>query len=202
MMEEHAKNLVNQGVPWNRNARWPVIGIAGIVLLVLGIYIFADKSGAASTVLQVVALVLLASSAAGIIAEFRTDNSDTVLFNAFRAGIGITIGAIGTLRWFWDYIDDRPLRLILGWGLLAYAVVYLIGLGVLRERAGIQMGSLVTTALTIVLGVVLLLSDDATKSGTLNLLGAVLVIFGLLFIAAAYLRFRSGQNVGTAAAAR
>ena len=197
-MEHHAKELLGHGNPLGHKTRWQVIVIEGVLLIGLGLYILLDKEGAGSAILQVISLVLLIASILGIATEFRVGSSDMVLFSALRAGIGLTVGAIGSARWLWEYIDDRPLRLILGWGLLAYAAIHIVGLLTVRRGTGINWGSLGISLLTIALGVVLLVNDDANTNATLNLLSALFIVFGLLLSGIGYLRYRSLREPSTA----
>ena len=121
-MASRTRDLMEHGNPLGRSANWIVVAIEAVALIVLGIWVLADKAGASTAILQITALVLLVASIMGIVAEFRSGASDLVLYTAFRAGIGAAIGAIGTARWFWDYINNSALRLILGWGLLAQEI--------------------------------------------------------------------------------
>ena len=190
-MEDLGKSLVDNSVPWRKGARWQSVGLQGIVLAAVGIYVLVDKSSAASAILQLIALALLITSLLAVIGEIRSGGTDIATYSAFRAGIGATIGAMGTARWFWNYIDDRQLRLILGWGLIAYAVIFLIGVIAVRGRSGIQISGLVISALTIILGVILLINDNAQGSSILALLGTVFVVFGLLLVVFAVYLHRS-----------
>ncbi|MGI8484736.1 MAG: hypothetical protein ACR2OU_10795 [Thermomicrobiales bacterium] len=193
-MEDLGKNLVENSVPWRKGARWQSVGLQGVVLAAIGIYVLVDKSGAASAILQLIALALLVTSLLGVVGEIRSGGTDIAVYSAFRAGIGATIGAMGTARWFWNYIDDKALRLILGWGLIAYAVIFLVGVIAIRGRSGLQISGLVISALTIVLGVILLINDSATGSSTLALVGTVFVVFGLLLVVFAVYLHRSQKS--------
>ncbi|CAN0515127.1 unnamed protein product, partial [Phaeothamnion confervicola] len=110
---------------------------------------------------------------------------------AFRAGLGTAVGAIGTARWLWDFIDLRALRLILGWGLLAYAVITIVGVLIVRKLGKDAWGGLGVGILTAVLGVIMLTNDDAAASTTLQLLGIVFLLGGVLLAGIAVLRYRS-----------
>lgn len=192
-MGSRAKVLLEHGNPLGSKARWQVIIVEGILLAGLGLYIFFDKENAGSAILHIISLVLLIASIVGIATEFRLGTSDMVLFSALRAGIGMAIGAVGTANWIWGYIDDRPLRLILGWGLLAYALVHIAGTLVVRGPS-INWGSISLSVLTIVLGIILLVNDSANSTGTLNLLAAAFIVFGILLIAFGYLRYNSAKT--------
>lgn len=197
-MASKTRELMDQSNPLGRSTNWIIVAIEAVALIVLGIWVLADKTGAGKTILQITSLVLLVASLAGVLAEYRRGSSDLVLFTAFRAGIGAAIGAIGTARWFWEYIDFRSLRLILGWGLMAYAVITILGILLVRKLGSDSWGGLGVGVLTAVLGVILLMNDDAAASGTMQLLGIVFLLGGLLLGGIAYLRYRS-QAAPTAA---
>ena len=197
-MQQRTKGLLVKGNPLGTTTPWPIIIGEGLLLLGLGIYILVDKEGAGSTILDVISLVLLVASIVGIVTELRTRSTRQVLSGSLHAGIGLTVGTIGTARWIWDYMDDRPLRLILGWGLLAYAVLHIAGILMTRGDSGIAWGSLGISLFTLILGIVLLVNDDTNSTGTLNLLAALFIVFGLLLVGLGYLRYQSAQNASTA----
>lgn len=196
-MASKTRDLIDQGNPLGRSTNWIIVALEAVALIILGIWVLADKSSASTAILQITALVLLVASLAGIIAEFRAGSSDLVLYTAFRAGIGAAIGAIGTARWFWDYIDFRALRLILAWGLLAYAVITIIGILLVRKLGSDAWGGLGVGVLTAVLGVILLINDNAAANNTLRLLGIVFLLGGVLLGGIAYLRYRSQATPAT-----
>lgn len=199
-MASKTRDLIDHSNPLGRSTNWVIVAIEAVALIALGIYVLADKTSAATTILQITSVVLLAASLAGVLAEYRRGSSDLVLFTAFRAGIGAAIGAIGTARWLWDFIPDRPLRLILGWGLLAYAIITIVGVLLVRKLGADSWGGLGVGAMTAILGIVLLMNDDASSSGTLQLLGIIFLLGGVLLGGIAWLRYRS-QTAETPAAA-
>ena len=81
---------------------------------------------------------------------------------------------------------EAAVRIILGWGLLAYAVIHLVGQVVVRGRSDLRLSTIGIAALTLVLGIFLLTGDDSTAGGRLRLLGVILLVFGVLLAAWAY----------------
>jgi uncharacterized membrane protein HdeD (DUF308 family) len=185
-MDDKAKSLVSKGLPWSRDVRWPIVAAEAAVLIVIGAFILIDKDTAGDVILQVIGLVLLVTSVLLGFAGFRNSDEGLGFFDAFRAGIGVTAGAIATASWWSDYIQDHAVRIILGWGLVAYTLIHIVGVVMVQGRAGLRLSVLVTVALTLVLGIVLLTGDDTTSSGRLNLLGTIVLVFGVLLGALAW----------------
>lgn len=192
-MKDRGTQLLDKGNPLGTGTNWIVVAAEAAALLILGIWTLVDRDSVGTAVLQVTALVLLVASIAGILAEYRQGASDLVLFVAFRAGIGAAIGTIGTARWFWDYIDDGALRHILGWGLLAYAAITVVGALIVRKLGKDAWGSLGVGVLAAVLGIVLLTTDNAASSGTLTLLGIIFLLGGGALGVIAFFRYRESQ---------
>lgn len=185
-MSAQARTLVDKGLPWKSDVRWPVVAAEAVLLVGLGGYILLDNEGAANAALQIIGLVLLVASAMLGAGTLRESEFRLGVFDAFRAGIGVTVGVIATLSWWSDYIATGAVRLILGWGLIAYSVLHLAGLVALRGRSGLRPSVLAIVGLTLVLGIFLLTSDDSVSAGRMNLLGSIFLVFGLLLGALAY----------------
>jgi len=88
--------------------------------------------------------------------------------------------------------------LILGWGLIACALISLVAVIAVRGRSGIEPGGIVMSLLTIVLGVILLINDNAQGSSTLNLLGTILIAFSVLLLAFAFYLFQAKSKAAHA----
>jgi hypothetical protein len=203
-MEEQAMELINRGLPWRKDVHWSVIAIEAAALIGIGAYMMIDTEGASDIFLQLVGVVLLATSLLLGFASMRSEHAGLGFFDAFRAGIGVTAGAIATVSWWSDYIENHAVRMILGWGLITYTLLHLIGMIVVRGRGGLRVPTLVIVALTMVLGILLLTGDDTTSTSRLNTLGVILVIFGVLLAGLAYYLYSRGDReaatgAGTAA---
>ncbi len=196
-MEERAKGLMNQGAPWKKDVKWPIVAVEAAVLIVVGGFILFNKDTASDVILPLIGVVLLVTSAVVALASFREVGTSLGFYDAFRAGIGITAGAIATASWWSEYIADHAVRIILGWGLVAYGVLHIVGVVVVRGRAGLRLSVMITVGLTLVLGILLLTGDDTASDSRLNLLGTVLLVFGLLLAALAYYIY-NGASKGAA----
>jgi uncharacterized membrane protein HdeD (DUF308 family) len=203
-MDDRAMELVNKGLPWRRDVSWTVIAIEAAALIGIGAYILIDTDGASEIFLQLVGVVLLVTSVLLGLASMRNSESGLGFFDAFRAGIGVTAGAIATVSWWSDYIENHAVRMILGWGLIAYTLLHLVGMVAVRGRSGLRVSTLVVVALTMVLGILLLTGSDTSSTSRLNTLGVILIIFGVLLAALAYYLYSRGEDhaaVGTGAVA-
>lgn len=200
-MEDRTKGLVSKGLPWSRDVRWPIIAIEALVLIGIGAFMLIDTDTAGDIVLQLIGVVLLVSSLVLGVASVRNAEAGLGFFDAFRAGVGATCGAIATASWWSDYIENQAVRIILGWGLVAWSILHLVGLVVVRGRGNIRMSTIVILTLSLVLGIVLLTGDDTSSTGRLNLLGVILLVFGALLAALAYYLYSREQD-GSAAIGR
>lgn len=183
MAESRSQQLVNQGTPWKGDANWLIVGIEALALLGIGIFMLVDKSGASDIILQLIGVILL-FMALSLGWESLRGAGALGAYDAFRAGIGVAIGAIATSGWWSDTVENSAIRLILGWGLVAYGVLHLVGLIVNRDK--FRIAGLVIAALTLVLGIVLLTSRDGNYENRITLLGWISLVFGILLGAAAY----------------
>jgi uncharacterized membrane protein HdeD (DUF308 family) len=186
MVEERTANLARTWVPWHREAHWLVIGLEAVILIAIGGFILLDKDTAGDAILQLIGVVLLATSFLLGWASLRNSDETLGVFDAFRAGVAVTAGVVATASWWSDYIAVHAVRIILGWALIAYGLLHVIGLIAVRGRAGLRPNALLVVGLTIVLGIVLLTGDDTTSVSRLNLLGTVLLAFGALLGGLAY----------------
>ena len=193
-MEDKAMELVNKGAPWRRDVPWPVIALEAAVLIGIGVYILVDKSGASDVILQLIALALLVTSVLLGYGSLRAPEGKLGFYDAFRAGVGATAGAIVVISWWSEYIDRPAQRDILGWGLIAYTIAHLIGLVVVRGRGNIRISTVVVGLLTLVLGLILVTSDNESANSRLNLLAVIMLVFGLALAALAFYLFRKANE--------
>ena len=199
-MDDFKQTAMTKGVPWSKDARWPVVAAEAAILIAIGAYMLFDKDGAADIVLQLIGVVLLVTSLLLGLAGLRNQEATLGFFDAFRAGIGAACGAIATVSWWSDYIQDSAVRDILGWGLIAYSLLHLVGLVVVRGRSGLRASVIVTVAVALVLGIVLLTSDSSTATDRITLLGVTLLVFGALLAALAYYLYsRMGEETSATA---
>lgn len=186
-MSESQNALLNQSKPWRADAKWQIIAVQAVILLALGFYMVFNTKSAGNVILQIIGVVLLIVSLQVAVASYRRAELGLGFFDSFRAGIGSTVGLIAISLWWADAVPNDAVRSILGWGLIAYPVLHLVGLVLVRGREGMRPMALVLSALTLVLGVLLLTSNDSAAEGRITFLGVVFIVFGLLLGGLAYL---------------
>ncbi|HYI24185.1 MAG TPA: hypothetical protein VD767_02155 [Thermomicrobiales bacterium] len=196
-MDNIKSQAMQKGLPWGRDVKWPVVAAEAAFLIVIGIYMLVDEDGAADIVLQLTGLILLVTSLMLGVAAYRSPEVGLGFFDAFRAGVGATTGAIATASWWSDYIQDAAVRDILGWGLIVYSILHVVGLVVVRGRAGLRLSTVLIVAFTLVLGIVLLTGNSDNAGDRITALGITLLVFGALLAALAYYLYsRAGKEGG------
>lgn len=186
-MADASKGLLDQGKPWRSDVKWQVVAVEAIVLLALGAFMLVSTDRAGEWMLQIIGLVLLVVSLQAAWDSIRGEINRLAAMESFRAGVGVTIGVIATSLWWSDYVSTDAVRYILGWGLIVYAALQILALAMPEGRAEMGLSTLVLSVLTLILGILLLTSDEAAAEDRLRFLGVVLLAFGVLLGALAYL---------------
>lgn len=197
-MAENAKELLNQGKPWRADAKWEIVAAQAVILAGLGIFMLVNTTTAAEWILFIVGVVLLIAAVQLAIAVFRDPARGLGVFDSFRAGVGVTIGTIATILG-WQGDTSIIVRDIIGWGLLAYATLQLVGIVVSRKRENFRPATMVLSALVLVLGIFLLTSDAGNYADRISFFGWTLLIFGILLGGLAYLLKSRSENATTPA---
>lgn len=194
-MSDTAKGLIDQTKPWRSDVRWYVVAIEALVLAALGLYMLIDTDRAGEWILQIIGLVFLAVSLQLAATSFHHDDQGLGSIDSFRAGVGVTVGIVATSIWWSDYAPNNAVRLILGWGLVAFAALQLFGLVTSRGRAGVRVSALVLSGLTFVLGIILLISDSSSADEFITFLGVVMLVFAVLMAGLAWLIYSRQRGV-------
>jgi uncharacterized membrane protein HdeD (DUF308 family) len=191
-MTEQTKAMVSSSAPWRRGVPWPVVGIEGIAITAIGIYMLASDS-ASDVVRQLIAAILLVNGLLDIVGGFKAEDSLGARYRVMRGTIGATVGAIITLEPFWDFLTNSAARWILGLGFLAFAILGFALLVITREQGGLRLGAAITNLIFLVLAILFFTGDEADDT-RITLLGTVAIILGVLLVLyAVYLR-RSAET--------
>jgi uncharacterized membrane protein HdeD (DUF308 family) len=164
-----------------------VTGVEGIVLVVLGLYLLLAPASAGTLIIQLIALVLLIQSVLQIAAGLRSRRLAADPYEMLQGGIGATVGLLIFLRgWLVPTLDGNSARTILGLGLLAFAIVGVVGALINRGEGDSWMGPVVTAGLLILLAAVLLTSSDSSALDRLAILGWIALIGGVVLLVLAW----------------
>lgn len=181
-MKDQTRDLLQKSAPWQRGAAWQLLVAEGAILVIVGIFIVANPDGASDVIRQLIAAILLVNSAVIAVNGIRQGDRPALALNMFRAGIGATVGTIVVLESVSDYLDASTSRIILGWGLIAFALLALAGIVVEREERGLPIGRLVVAGFNIVIGLLFLTGTEDSSSRS-TVIGIIAIVFGLLLVA-------------------
>jgi uncharacterized membrane protein HdeD (DUF308 family) len=194
-MAERALSMAQDHAPWRAGTPWWVTGIQAVVLILIGLFLLLSPAAAGAIILQLIAAILLIESVLHIIAELRLPRGESDPYVMLQAGIGATVGLLVVLRdWLVPTLDAGSVRNMLGWGIVAYAVVGAVGALMTRGEGEAWLRPIVNALLLIILAILLLTSGQDNAADRLALLGWVALIGGaaLLFLAwRAYSRLRA-----------
>ncbi len=188
-MADRAKALVMENAPWRADANPMIVVIQGIALLVVGAFIIFMPESAQNVTRWLIGLVLLIMSLQQIGNAFRSPRHPFMPFQMLRGGIGATVGVLVTCEPLFRSFTPQAAWLVLGLGMLAVGVIGLAGVLFSRSAEGVQIEAIITSALTIAFGFVLLFSRGSS-SGTpmLGIVSAIggagLLIYGLMMMRA------------------
>ena len=185
-MAERALSMAQNHAPWRGGSPWWATGIQALVLIAIGLYLLLAPASAAGLIIQLIALILLIESVLHIIAELRLPRGEADPYVMLQAGIGATVGLFLVLRgWLVPTLDPIAARNILGFGLIAYALVGVAGALLMRDESDSWLRPIVNALLLLILAIVLLTSGESNAADRLGLLGWIAIIGGaaLLFLA-------------------
>jgi len=194
-----ARDIVSGRAPWKSGVSWQVILGEGIVLAVVGAVIWLPPGFGATSILQLLGIMLLLTaglSAWRVIREQVAPASVGPV--SFRAGVGMAVGlvvVVGSL--IADSVDvvTVALAVVLGVGFVLYGLSVIVAALSRREPgAPYPVAALVLAGGAIVVGALMMLRAqegiDALVS-TFAWLGVVLLVIGLVLIGwAALMRSR------------
>jgi uncharacterized membrane protein HdeD (DUF308 family) len=181
-MAEAADGFLERSKPWRADVRWQVVAVEAVMLVLLGAFMLSNTARAGNWLLQVIGLIFLVISLQLAVTSFRQKGEGAGLgaYDSFRAGIGVTVGIIATSLWWSSNVPNGAVRQILGWGLVAFPALQLIGIVVVRGRQNMRLTTIALSVLALALGIVLLTTDNTSADDRITSLGIVLLVFGVL----------------------
>ena len=187
-MADRAFSMAQDHAPWKAGTAWWVTGIEAIVLVLIGLFLLLAPASAAGLLLQLIALAILVQSVLQIVAGIQAAPGAAVAYEMVQAGIGATVGLLVALRGLLvPTLDVNSARVILGLGLLAYAIVGVAGALLHRGEGESWMSPVITALLLVILALVLLTSGDSAGLDRVSLLGWISVIGGVVLLVLAWM---------------
>ncbi len=189
-MGERAKGLALRSVPWREGVGWPVVAVEGVALLAVGLFMVLRPDDAADVTRTLLGAALLIISLQQVVNGFRNPGHSFVPFQMLRGGIGATVGLLVALQPLLPAVafSAGAARIVLGVGFLVVGAIGLAGLLTARNADRVQLEAVVSSALTIGFGFLLLAGAD----GRAPLLGGVIAIAGL-----GLLVYAAGRAIGS-----
>jgi uncharacterized membrane protein HdeD (DUF308 family) len=192
-MDDIARGVAKQSVPWKEGQSWWVVGIEAVIALVVGIYIVADPVRASDAIRLLIALILLAVSVGQIVDGFRFRGQPEAPWAMLRGGVGAAVALLTLLSGQSNVIAPDGARQILALGLLAYGIIGLVSLVFTVRATGFRFAAIIGDILTIALGI-LLLSANSGETGGAQLLGVAAIVGGIALLLYAYSLWSKGKR--------
>ena len=176
-MQERAVTALRETVPWRSGASWQVVGIEGLVLAGIGLYMLTDREGASDVVRLLIAILLLVNGLLGIASGFRAPGTQNSLYRVLRGGVAATVGMLVAMNSVIEYLEADAARTILASGLLASGSLGVVTAIMARNEGGMRITALATGAVAITLSFVLF-TGDASDTSAVALLGTIALVSG------------------------
>jgi uncharacterized membrane protein HdeD (DUF308 family) len=177
--------------PWRPEATAIAVAIQGAAALVLGVYLLFATEHASTTITQIVGAYLAGVSVLHLgVAIRRPSDIAARPTTLLRRVIGLVGGVIAFLSPWLDFVSTGDGRIILAGALVLSGLIGLYGAFTDARLAEIRWGTALAAGVEIVLGVVFYIATDPGRS-LLGLLGAILIIAGIVLAVRAYWIYRA-----------
>jgi uncharacterized membrane protein HdeD (DUF308 family) len=162
---EQVKSVASEYKPWRKDLPWYVVGLQGAVALAIGIYFVIEPDSAGSTIRLLLAVLLFVTSALDILTGFRNYQDPLVQrpmtpYLLVRGGAGVSIALMYFLSARSGYIAESDARYILGYGLLAYAIIGLVGVIMSMIKGEMHWMAAASNLLYLFIGAVLIYNNQ------------------------------------------
>jgi uncharacterized membrane protein HdeD (DUF308 family) len=200
-MVEKKQTLVQKANPLRSDVSWQWNLIQGLVALGVGLYTLLAEDSAWRNIVFVIGLFLLVNGVIYALEGIRSRNAEDPLlrFRLIRAGMGIATGLAVVIDRFTDFLSLDAARVIAGIGLVGMGLVTLAGLIMVRENAGVRIGTVLSAVLLAVWGGIILYQSTTDDSMT-RWLGWIAIVAGVAILGLAWYRRQSSMPLPTGAA--
>jgi len=180
--------------PWKQDVPPWITVLEGLVPLLIGIFLVIRTDTAESIVHYLLGAALLIASLLELYAGFKEVKLDGGMapWRLVRGGAGVAVAVLVLIAPWTEAITQETARLILGWGLVAFGLIGVLGLIFSGMLGKVGWSTLLLNILTGVLGATLLYNQFYNETGqaiTISgtkilgwvaiLTGGIMVVFGL-----------------------
>ena len=188
---DYLKSVADEYKPWRKGVAWWVVAAQGAIVALIGLYFLIAPDSANSTIRFLLAAILILSSLVDIRSGFNGFNQQLVApqplapYLLLRGGAGIAMGVTYFVSTHYDYVSEENARYLLGFGLIAYAVIGLIGAVVAVLKGRFTRGVSVSNALFLAIGAVLLYNNQESvdSEDSVRYLGLAALLGGVALLA-------------------
>lgn len=206
---EYVKSVTDDYKPWKRGVAWQAVALEAAIAIAIGAYFLIAPDSANSTIRFLLAALLIIASLIDIKAGFSQfysapdQRNNGAPFLLVRGGAGVTLGIFYFVVTRYDYMTESDARYVLGFGMVAYAIIGFIAMIMAMLKGQFHWPALLSNLLFLLVGGVLVYNrhQTVTDSTAVEYLGVAAIIGGIcLAVYAWYLRNEQKQERAAAPA--
>lgn len=186
---DYLKSLADEYKPWRRGISWWAVSVQGALAILVGLYFLLAPDSANSTIRFLLAAILIVSSVVDIRAGFNgvkfPDHLQKMApYQLIRGGAGIALGATYFFASRSEYMSENNARYLLGFGMVAYAIVGLIGVVAAVLAGQFTWAAVLSNVLFLLIGAVLIYnkSESVESNDAVEYLGVAALVGGALLL--------------------
>jgi len=190
---DYAKSIAEEYKPWRKGVSWIIVAVQGALAALVGIYFLAAPDSANSTIRFLLAAILVVSSIVDIRAGFSGVRSvmgpqPMAPWLLMRGGAGVALGISYFFAARSEYLTEVNARYLLGFGMIAYAVIGLIGIVAALMAGNFAWAGVLSNILFLAVGAVLIYnkSDSVESNDAVRYLGIAALSGGVGLLVYSY----------------
>jgi uncharacterized membrane protein HdeD (DUF308 family) len=188
--------ITKSSMPWRKGIAWWVVLIEGIVLVIMGLFMFFATTKTYTIIGWMIGLILLISGLLSLFASLRLrEAGPRKKWRQIQGIVGIVSGLVVIILLLLDvFLKDFGL-ILLGVGCLVYGGVgvYII---VNKDVVGLRHGPILSTLLYLLLGILVLLQafNIGALETTISIINLIILVAGFALILWAFILKRESNN--------
>jgi len=188
--------LTKSSMPWSRGIAWWVVLIEGIVLVVLGLFMFFATTKTYAIIGWMIGSIILISGLLSLFASLRLPSATPrKKWTRIHGIVGIVTGLVVIVLLLLDvFLKDLGL-ILLGVGCLVYGGVgvYMI---INKDDDGLKWGPILSTLLYLLLGVFVLFQafNIGALKTTIDIINMIILVAGFALILWAFVLKRESNK--------